>query len=154
MKAATTPKSLADFAWDLFSAWLAEGAPSKDGFAMRGVGWIGDDECARQLTRLIRKWPGEAAHARAVTGLDVLVDIGSDVALMNLNGIAEKLKFKGLQEKAREKIAQLAEARDLTPEELSDRLAPDLDLDERGGLDLVFGERKFRASFDLSLIHI
>ena len=148
VKSATTSKSLADFSWDLFSAWLAEGAPSKDGFAMRGVGWMGDDECARQLTRLIRKWPGEAAHARAVTGLEVLVDIGSDVALMNLNGIAEKLKFKGLQEKAREKIAQLAEARDLTPEELSDRLAPDLDLDERGGLDLVFGERKFRAGFD------
>lgn len=148
VKAATTPRSLADFAWDLFSAWLADGAPSKDGFAMRAVGWIGDDDCARQLTRLIRKWPGEAAHARAVTGLDVLVDIGSDVALMNLNGIAEKLNFKGLQEKAREKIAQLAEARDLTPEELSDRLAPDLDLDDRGGLDLVFGERKFRAGFD------
>lgn len=145
---ATTPKSRAGFAWDLFSAWLAEGAPSKEGWAMRAVGWLGDDECARQLTRLIRRWPGEAAHARAVTGLDVLVDIGSDVALMNLNGIAEKLKFKGLQEKAREKIAQLAEARDLTAEELSDRLAPDLDLDERGGLDIDFGPRAFRAGFD------
>ncbi|MCL2716250.1 MAG: DUF4132 domain-containing protein [Alphaproteobacteria bacterium] len=144
----TTKPSLAAFAWDLFSAWLANGAPSKDGWAMRAVGWCGDDECARRLTQLIRKWPGEAAHARAVTGLDVLVDIGSDIALMNLNGIAEKLKFKGLQEKAREKIAALAEARDLTPEELSDRLAPDLDLDERGGLDLDFGERRFRAGFD------
>ena len=148
IKQQTTKSSLAAFAWDLFSAWLANGAPSKDGWAMRAVGWLGDDECARQLTRLIRKWPGESAHARAVTGLDVLVDIGSDIALMNLNGIAEKLKFKGLQEKAREKIAALAEARDLTPEELSDRLAPDLDLDERGGLDLNFGERRFRAGFD------
>ena len=148
VKQQTTKPSLAAFAWDLFSAWLASGAPSKDGWAMRAVGWLGDDECARQLTRLIRKWPGEASHARAVSGLDVLVDIGSDIALMNLNGIAEKLKFKGLQEKAREKIAALAEARDLTPEELSDRLAPDLDLDERGGLDLNFGERRFRVGFD------
>lgn len=148
IKQETTPDSLAGFAWDLFSAWLAEGAPSKDGWAMRALGWIGDDESARRLTRLIRKWPGEAAHARAVTGLDVLADIGTDVALMNLNGIAEKLKFKGLQEKAREKIAALAEARGLTPEELADRLAPDLDLDERGGLNLVFGERRFRAGFD------
>jgi predicted DNA-binding WGR domain protein len=148
VKESMTPKSLADFSWDLFSAWLAEGAPPKDGWALRGLGWLGDDDCARGLTRLIRKWPGEAAHARAVTGLDVLADIGSDVALMNLNGIAEKLKFKGLQEKAREKIAQLAEARDLSPEELSDRLAPDLDLDERGGLDIDFGERHFRAGFD------
>ncbi|HEY4252529.1 MAG TPA: DUF4132 domain-containing protein [Roseomonas sp.] len=148
VREACTRDSLAAFAWDLFSAWLAEGAPARDGWAMRALGWLGDDECARQLTRLIRKWPGEAAHARAVTGLDVLADIGTDVALMHLNGIAEKLKFKGLQERAREKIAALAEARDLTAEELADRLAPDLDLDDRGGLDIDFGARRFRAGFD------
>ncbi|WP_432345491.1 DUF4132 domain-containing protein [Shinella yambaruensis] len=147
-KEAATADSLARFSWDLFSAWLAEGAPGKDGWALRAIGWLGDDECARQLTRLIRKWPGESAHQRAVTGLDVLADIGTDVALMNLNGIAEKLKFKGLQERAREKIAALAEARDLTPEELADRLAPDLDLDEHGGLELDFGPRRFRVGFD------
>ncbi len=148
VREATTPDSLAAFGWDTLSVWLAQGAPGKDNWALRALGWIGDDETARQLTRLIRKWPGEAAHARAVTGLDVLAEIGSDVALMNLNGIAEKLKFKGLQEKAREKIAALAEARDLTPEELADRLAPDLDLDERGGLDIDFGPRQFRVGFD------
>ena len=148
LRDACTAESLAAFSWDLFSAWLAAGAPSKDGWALRAVGWFGDDECARQLTRLVRKWPGEAAHARAVTGLDVLAEIGSDVALMNLNGIAEKLKFKGLQEKACEKIAVIAEARDLSPEELADRLVPDLDLDERGGLDLDFGPRRFRVGFD------
>jgi predicted DNA-binding WGR domain protein len=147
-RAALTPDSAAAFAWDVFSVWMAEGAPSKENWAMRALGWLGDDECARNLTKLIRKWPGEAAHARAVTGLEVLADIGTDVALMNLNGIAEKLKFKGLQEKAREKIAAIAEARDLTPEELADRLAPDLGLDERGGLDLDFGERRFRVGFD------
>jgi predicted DNA-binding WGR domain protein len=145
---ACAPQSVGVFVWDLFSAWIAAGAPSKEGWALRAVGWLGDDECARKLTRLIRKWPGESAHARAVTGLDVLADIGSDVALMNLNGVAEKVKFKGLQEKAREKIAAIAEARDLTPEELADRLAPDLDLDERGGLDLNFGPRHFRVGFD------
>lgn len=148
MREACTPDSIARFAWDLFGNWLANGAPSKEGWALRAVGWFGDDECARQLTKIVRKWPGEAAHARAVTGLDVLADIGSDVALMNLNGIAEKVKFKGLQERARDKIAAIAEARDLSPEELADRLVPDLDLDDRGGLDLNFGPRRFRAGFD------
>jgi hypothetical protein len=145
---ACTPQSLGAFAWDLLLVWLAAGAPPKEDWALRAVGWLGDDECARRLTALIRKWPGESAHARAVTGLDALADIGSDVALMNLNGVAEKVKFKVLQEKARAKIAAIAEARDLTPVELSDRLAPDLDLDERGGLDLDFGQRRFRAGFD------
>jgi predicted DNA-binding WGR domain protein len=148
LRDACEPRSLGVFAWDLFSAWMAAGAPAKESWAMRALGWLGDDDCARQLTRLIRKWPGEAAHARAVLGLEVLTDLGSDVALMNLNGIAEKLKFKGLQEKARERIAALAEARGLSPEELADRLAPDLDLDEQGGLDLDFGPRRFRVGFD------
>lgn len=148
LREACTNDSIARFAWDLFSAWLAEGAPSRDSWAFHAVGWFGDDECARQLTRLVRKWPGESAHARAVTGLDVLADIGTDVALMNLNGIAEKVKFKGLQDRARDKIAAIAEARELSAEELADRLAPDLDLGTRGGLDLDFGPRIFRAGFD------
>ncbi|HRG98479.1 MAG TPA: DUF4132 domain-containing protein, partial [Polyangiaceae bacterium] len=145
------PASLAEFAWDLFQAWLVAGAPSKEAWAFLALGVFGDDDSARKLTPLVRAWPGEAAHARAVVGLDVLAKIGTDVALMHLHGIAQKLKFKGLQEKAREKIDQIAEARGLTAEELADRLVPDLGLDESGSLTLDFGERTFRVVFDETL---
>ncbi|WP_142915493.1 hypothetical protein, partial [Klebsiella pneumoniae] len=63
---------------------------------------------------------------RATVGLDILAAIGSDIALMQLNGIAQKLKFKALQERAKEKIADIAESRELTVAELEDRLAQDL----------------------------
>jgi hypothetical protein len=99
----------------------------------------------------LRTWPGEGLHARAVLGLDVLTLIGSDIALMNLHGVAEKVKFKGLKEKAQEKIQAIAEARGLTVDELSDRLAPDLDLDEDGSKVLDFGARQFRVGFDEAL---
>ena len=148
---ACTPQSLADFAWDCFSAWLNGGAPSKENWALLTLGIFGNDDTARKLTPFIRAWPGEAAHARAVTGLDVLASIGSDVALMLLNGIAQKVKFKGLQDKAREKIAAIAEARGLSPEELEDRLAPDLGLDDAGSLVLDFGPRAFKVGFDEAL---
>lgn len=151
VKAACDPTSLARFAWGLFEAWMVLGAPSKEGWAFLALGHFGDDECARKLAPLIRQWPGEAAHARAVTGLDVLATIGTDVTLIYLNGIAEKVKFKGLQEKAREKIAQIAEARGLTRDELADRLVPDLGLDENGSLVLDFGERTFTVGFDEQL---
>ncbi|MBN8740979.1 MAG: hypothetical protein BGP24_20540 [Lysobacterales bacterium 69-70] len=149
--AAFTPESLGDFAWDLFNAWLAAAAPSKESWGMTALGWLGNDETARRLTPLIRNWPGEGAHARAVSGLDVLAAIGSDVALMLLNGIAQKVKFKGLQDKAREKIAAVADARGLSAEELEDRLAPDLGLDAAGTLELDFGPRRFRVGFDEAL---
>ncbi len=143
--------SLADFCWDLFGAWLNAGAPGKEGWALQAMAHFGNDDTARRLTPFIRAWPGESAHARAVTGLDVLAAIGSDVALMQINGIAQKVKFKGLQDKAREKIAAIAEARQLSTEELEDRLAPDLGLDEHGTLQLDFGPRAFKVGFDEAL---
>lgn len=151
VKEACTPESLAAFMWDCFSAWLNAGAPSKDGWALTMLGHLGTDDTARKLTPYIRAWPGEAAHARAVTGLDVLARIGSDVALMLLNGIAQKVAFKGLQDKAREKIQTIADDRGLTTEELEDRLAPDLGLDEQGTLVLDFGPRQFKVGFDEAL---
>ncbi|NHZ88574.1 DUF4132 domain-containing protein [Massilia sp. CCM 8733] len=151
VREACTPASLADFAWELFRAWLDAGADPKENWAYGALRVFGNDDVARKLTPMIRAWPGESQHARAVAGLDVLAAIGTDTALMLLNGIAQKVKFKGLQDNAREKIAQIAEARELTTEELEDRLAPDLGLDEQGTLLLDFGPRRFLVGFDETL---
>ncbi|EIX6825830.1 WGR and DUF4132 domain-containing protein [Escherichia coli] len=151
VKDACTTDSLAEFAWDLFTAWQTAGAPSKESWAFTTLGVLGNDDTARKLTPLIRAWPGESQHKRATVGLDILAAIGSDIALMQLNGIAQKLKFKALQERAKEKIANIAESRELTVAELEDRLAPDLGLDDNGSLLLDFGPRQFTVSFDETL---
>ncbi len=141
-------ESLARFAWAVFEAWQAAGHPAKEGWAFTALAIFGDDEVARRLTPLIRRWPGDGGHARAVTGLDVLTAIGSDVALMHLHGIAQKVKFKGLQKNAKEKIAIIAQERNLTPEELADRLVPDLGLEDDGSMVLDYGPRQFTVGFD------
>ena len=151
VKDACTADSLAEFAWDLFTAWQTAGAPSKESWAFTALGVLGNDDTARKLTPLIRAWPGESQHKRATVGLDILAAISSDIALMQLNGIAQKLKFKALQERAKEKIADIAESRELTVAELEDRLAPDLGLDDNGSLLLDFGPRQFTVSFDETL---
>ena len=151
VRAACTPASLAAFAWQLFEAWFAAGAPNKEHWAFTALAQIGGDDAARRLAPLIRAWPGEGGHARAVLGLDVLAGIGSDVALMHLNGIAQKVKFKALQQHARDRIGTIADARGLTSEELADRLVPDLGLDADGSLALDFGPRAFRVGFDEEL---
>lgn len=151
LREALSPEAMASFTWDLFQAWLAAGAAAKDKWAFLALGVFGNDDTARRLTPLIRAWPGEAAHQRAVMGLDMLALIGSDVAMMMLNGIAQKLKFKGLQERARLKMEEIAARRGLTPEELADRLIPDLDLEDDGSTVLDFGPRSFRVGFDENL---
>jgi hypothetical protein len=97
-----------------------------------------------KITPLIRNWPGESQHARAVFGLECLRAVGSDTALMQLNGISQKLKFKGLKQKAAEFMEAIAKDKGLTRAQLEDRVVPDCDLDERGSRVFDFGPRQFR----------
>jgi hypothetical protein len=104
---------------------------------------LGSDAAALKLAPLVRAWPGEAQHQRAVLGLECLRAIGSDTALMQINGIAQKVKFKGLQEKARECMEAIAKDRGLSRAQLEDRIVPDCGLDERGRRVFDFGPRQF-----------
>jgi hypothetical protein len=145
------PASLAEFGWALFGAWQAMDNPPKEAWALTALGWFGDDDTVRRLAPLIRAWPGESAHQRAVAGLDVLSELGTDMALMQLHQISQKVKFKALKTRAQEKIAEIARSLDLTPDQLSDRLVPDFGLDAEGGLWLDYGPRRFRVGFDEQL---
>ena len=126
------PEAAEEFAWELFERWMFEGGPPKEKWRMLALGRLGRDGSAMRLAPLIRAWPGESQHKRAVLGLDVLRAIGTDTALMQLNGIAQKLKYKALQERARMAIAEIAEELGLTREELEDRIVPDCGLDADG----------------------
>jgi hypothetical protein len=145
---ACEPASLSDLAWAIFSAWLTAGGSLKQPWPMAALGAIGGDAAARKLAPKIRAWPGEKATARAEAGLDVLARIGTDVALMHLASIAERVRYPELKARARAKIAAVAQARGLSLDELGDRLIPDLDLDPDGSKVLDYGARSFRVGFD------
>ncbi|MEV4568560.1 DUF4132 domain-containing protein [Nonomuraea sp. NPDC049419] len=144
-------RSLAEFAWGLFQRWQGAGYPSTEKWVMHAQALLGDDETVRRLTPLIRAWPGENGHARAVTGLDLLASIGSEVALMHLHGLAEKGKFAGLKNRAKLKMEEVAAELGLTPQELADRLVPGFGLSDDGSLTLDYGRRQFVVGFDEQL---
>ncbi len=131
------------FAWELFERWRAAGGVTNHKWALLTLGLLGGDGFALKLTPLVRAWPGESLHQRAVLGLQCLRAIGTDTALMQLNSIAQKLKFKALQNKARQFMDDIAAARGLSRLQLEDRIVPDLDLDERGSRVFDFGPRQF-----------
>ncbi|MEU5878883.1 DUF4132 domain-containing protein [Spirillospora sp. NPDC047279] len=151
VRAFVTPESLARFSWGVFRRWQAAGAPAKEGWAFTQLGRLGDDETVRALTPIIRAWPGEGGHQKAVAGLEVLAEIGTEVALMHLHGIAQRVKFKGLRTRAQEKIDEVASGLGLTPERLADRLVPDFGLDAQGSMTLDYGPRRFSVGFDEQL---
>ncbi|TDD77738.1 DUF4132 domain-containing protein [Actinomadura darangshiensis] len=146
------PESLTAFAWALFEAWQAARLPKRSGFVLATLGRFGDDGTVRRLTPLVKDWPGQSGgYSRAVQGLDVLVEIGSDTALTQLNGIAQKSRYKGLQGEAQRKLLAIAQRRGLTGDQLADRLVPGLGLDADGTLTLDYGPRRFTVGFDEQL---
>ncbi len=144
LKAYANRDALDTFAWEVFEQWLYGGAPSKGKWALIAVGWFGSDASALRLAQFIRAWPGEGQHKRAVLGLECLRAIGTDTALMQINSIAQKVRFKGIKAKASEAMEAIARNRNMTREELEDRIVPDCDLDERGSRVFDFGPRQFR----------
>ncbi|GIH16811.1 MolR family transcriptional regulator [Rugosimonospora africana] len=145
------PASLAEFGWQLFQLWQAVGAPAKDNWALDGLGCVGDDETVRRLGPLIRSWPAEGLHARAVTGLEVLANLGTDLALSQLHSIGQKAKSRRLRDRANSRIADVAAGLGLTGEQLADRLVPDLGLRPDGSLSLDYGSRRFVVGIDEQL---
>lgn len=143
--------SLATFGLALFDAWERAGFPNGHRWVMSVQGFVGNDDTARRLTPLVRKWPGESSHVRATHGLEALAAIGSDLALMGIYDIGQRLKFKALKELASSMVKAIAADRGLREEELADRLVPSLGLDEMGILNLDFGPRKFVVRFDEAL---
>jgi hypothetical protein len=145
------PESLAAFSWEVFRRWDLQGAQSSYSWALHQLGWLGNDDTARRLAPLLRAWASEKRTSRVTTGIDVLAAIGTDVALIHLNGIAQTARSASLKKKAREKLDQVAAERELTPEQLADRLAPDFGLDAEGSMTLDYGPRRFKVGFDEQL---
>jgi hypothetical protein len=145
-------ESLAAFSWTLFEAWQEARLPGRSGFVLSMLGRFGDDETVRRLTPHIKRWPGESGgHGRAIHGLGVLAEIGGDVALTHINGIARKSKYKGLKAEAQRRLETVAKRQGLTPEQLADRLVPGFGLGTDGTLTLDYGPRRFAVGFDEQL---
>ncbi|MFF9867263.1 DUF4132 domain-containing protein [Streptomyces sp. NPDC013953] len=145
------PGSLAAFGWALFEQWRSAGMPAEQSWALHALGLLGDDGTVRRLSPVLRSWPGEGAHHRAVEGLDVLAAIGTDEALAQLHGIAQRVRFKALKARAHERITEVARRLGLTAEQLGDRLVPDLGLDAAGSTVVDYGTRRFTVGFDEQL---
>ncbi|WP_067480533.1 DUF4132 domain-containing protein [Actinomadura hibisca] len=151
IREACDPASLTAFGWTLFERWRDAGEPAKEIWALDQLGLTGDDETVRRLVPVVSAWPGEGGHRKAAAGVEALAAIGTDTALRHLNEIAEKVRFQGLQTRARERMERIAAGRGLTPDQLADHLIPDFGLDSSASLLLDFGPRRFRVTFDEQL---
>lgn len=147
IRRACDAKSLADFAWDVFQQWEPNGTTDNN-WMFQALGYFGDSTCAMKLTPYIHYWPRRNMMGRSVIGLEVLAAIGTNVALAQVQSIALKCKYKPVQEHAQALLEGVAQARNLTPDQLEDRLVPTLGLSDDGTLVLDYGTRRFIGRVD------
>ncbi|MFF2551462.1 DUF4132 domain-containing protein [Nocardia sp. NPDC058058] len=139
--------SLAEFAWAVYRQWWQAGAPTKHYWVYEALGGLGDDTTVEQLLADVRR----QSDPRALPALDTFVAIGSDAALLALRAIGEKGKSARVREAAQSRITEIADRLGLTPDQLADRLVPDLGLRADGTVELDFGPRRFVIGFDEQL---
>jgi hypothetical protein len=144
LKERAEPASRDAFAWEVFTRWLSAGAPSQDRWALLAVGLWGTDASVVKLAPMVRNWPAQKQTRRAELGLACLRAIGTETALLELSGIAQKVRFRKLRQTASGFILQIAGERKLSTAQLEDRIVPHLGLDARGTRVFDFGPRKFR----------
>jgi hypothetical protein len=149
---ACDPGSLDRFVEGLVRLWVASGMPSAHEWAPRSVALIGSDRAARFLFDRGRAWAQDSQKQRALLTLDVLGAMGTDLALSLVGRMSRSGQRQYLKDRATEILAEIAETRGLSADELEDRTAPDLELDEQGTLVLDFGPRNFRVGFDEHLM--
>jgi predicted DNA-binding WGR domain protein len=148
VRAACDPRSLDRFVEAAVSAWIAAGAPSAHEWIVRAVALVGTDAAARFLFDRARGWAAEGSKTRASLALEVLGAMGTDLALSLVGRVSRSGAKQYMKDRAEEILGEIASARGLSPDELEDRTAPDLGLDESGAMVLDFGPRSFRVGFD------
>ena len=142
-----------DLALALWQAWLAHGADSKTAWCLPLVGALGDDRLVQPLREQIEAWGKGTRGALAARAVAALGLLGGDLALAELDDIAQRVKHQQVVAAARQAMRDMAERQGVTLDELVDRLVPRLGLDERGERAFDYGPRRFVARLgpDLAL---
>ncbi|MDE7297668.1 MAG: DUF4132 domain-containing protein, partial [Lachnospiraceae bacterium] len=134
---------LAVYVNELFEKWMEAGAEAKKRWVLYAAAIHGGSAIVEKLQRQIKEWPAQARGAIACEAVKALALNPLPQALLIVDGIARKFKFKQVRAAAGEALEFAAAQLGITREELADRIVPDFGFDEK--VERVFdcGERRF-----------
>jgi len=143
LKAESEPVSLDLFIRTLYQRYHAAGRPASGRWVNVAVAALGGDGCALEISTRVRLFAVELNRQGANLGIDILREIGTDTAISQLDHLAQKVKRNSVKEHAREAVEIIAKARNLSLDELADRVVPSAGLTENGSATFDFGPRQF-----------
>lgn len=142
---------LAVYVNELFDKWMAAGAEAKKRWVLYAAAIHGGSVIIEKLKRQIKEWPQAARGAIACEAVKALSLNPLPEALLTVDGIARKFKFKQVRAAAGEALEFAAAQLGITREELEDRIVPDLGFDERMERIFDYGGREFIVTITTAL---
>ena len=138
-------QDLADVVFEILNRWIDNGAEAKKKWVMSLATIHGDDRVVMLLKKKIEEWPAASRGAIAAEAVNALALNGSSLSLMIIDNISRKFKFRQVKEAASKAFAFAAKELEVDPEELSDKIVPNLDFNQRGERIFDYGSRKFKV---------
>lgn len=146
-----SPDNLAVFAEEVLGRWIDAGAVAKNKWVLIFSAVYGKSAVITAIVSYIRQWSENMRGALAVAAVKALALNGSSEALMQVDSMARKYKSNQVKSAAKEALIDAAEFLGITIDELSDRIVPDFDFDERMCRVFDYGDRKFSVYLTPSL---
>lgn len=136
-------EKLAVFMAELFEKWLGGKAEAKKKWVLYAASIHGGDGIVPLIYHQIQEWPQNARGAIAAEAVKALALNGSSQALLLVDNISHKFKFRQVKTVAGEALSYAAEQMGLTKAELEDKIVPDLGFGEDFSRIFDYGTRTF-----------
>lgn len=136
---------LAIFVNELFDKWIAKGAEAKKRWVLYMASIHGGSDIVKKLNSNIKEWPLVARGAIAADAVYALALNPQPNAILIVDGLARKCKFKQVKSAAGNALAYAAKQLGISKSELEDRIVPTLDFDSNMERIFDYGTRKFKV---------
>ncbi len=144
-------QELAVYVGELFDKWMEAGAEAKKRWVLYAASIHGGSDIIKRLHHQIQEWPQNARGAIASDAVQALALNPQPQALLIVDGIARKFKFKQVRAAAGQALEFAAGQLGLTREELEDRIVPALGFDEHMERRFDYGSRSFTVTITPAL---
>ena len=145
------PQELAVYMDELFDKWMEAGAEAKKRWVLFAASIHGGSSIIQRIHHQIQEWPQNARGAIAADAVQALALSPQPQALLIVDGIARKFKFKQVKTAAGQALEFAASQLGLTREQLEDKIVPGLGFDEHMERRFDYGSRSFTVTITPAL---
>ena len=135
----------------VFHNYLEDGAVAKQRWVLYFCSIYGGYDMVELLKRNIKTWAENSRGAIAGEATKALSLNPAPIALMTVDAMSRKYKFKQVKNAAIEALEFAAKELNITKEQLADRIVPNLGFDESMKLVFDYGTRKFDVFLNTGL---